>query len=188
MTVDQLQDQQDTKENSRVDAPRSARTAAAGLVVTAVLIIAGGLLYDVIAVRTGHHAKPWRAHLADELATRHLDDPWVLLGAGVATLLGLWLCRLAFASGEQKWLPLALPGAVIHRSGVAALIAARAEGHPGVESSRVRVRQSRTRVTIRGTADPASLQRELRAELARTPLARPHQLDVRVRRAERHHR
>jgi hypothetical protein len=54
-----------------------------------------------------------------------------------------------------------------------------------VETIAVRVTHSRTKVTISGTADPASVQHELRAELGRVPLARPNRLDVRVR-ARRH--
>ncbi|GAA0697887.1 hypothetical protein GCM10010193_61090 [Kitasatospora atroaurantiaca] len=170
-----------------VQGPRSARTAAAAVVATAVLVIGGALLYDVIAVRTGHQARPWRAKLAHELATRHLDDPWVLTGAGIAVLLGVWLCVLAFTPGMRRWLPLRQEGAVIDRSGVAALITARAEELPGVDSVAVRVRQNRTRVTVTGAADPAGVQRALRAELARIPLAGPNQLDVRAHRPGRHH-
>jgi len=179
---------EEAAEPAPVRRPRSARTAPAAVVATAVLVIGGALLYDVIAVRTGHQARPWRAKLAHELATRHLDDPWVLTGAGIAVLLGVWLCVLAFAPGMHRWLPLRQDGAVIDRTGVAALIVARAEEIPGVESVVVRVRQNRTQVTVTGAADPAVVQRELRAELARIPLGRPNQLDVRTHGPGRHHR
>ncbi|WP_441249684.1 DUF6286 domain-containing protein [Kitasatospora sp. McL0602] len=169
---------------------RSPRTPAAGLVATAVLVVGGGVLYDVIAVRTGHRARPWRAQLAHQLATRHLDDTWVLVGAGAAVLLGVWLGVLAFTPGMRRWLPLRTPGqegadtAVLHRSGLAALVATRARELPEVTAVSVRAGVKRTKVTIRGTADPAAVQRELRAELARVPLGRPYRLDVRTHRAE----
>ncbi|KJK57285.1 DUF6286 domain-containing protein [Saccharothrix sp. ST-888] len=162
--------------------PRSPRTAWAGLVAVAVLVIGGGLLHDVIAVRTGHPARPWRAELAHQLAVRHLDDTPVRIGAGIAVLLGLWFCRLALAPGLRRRLSLRRPGAVIDRAGVAALIADRTRDLAEVDEVAVRVRRTRTRVTVSGAADPVLIQRHLRAELARIPLAGPHQLDVRVRR------
>jgi hypothetical protein len=111
----------------------------------------------------------------------------VLVGAGAAVLIGLWLLRLAFAPGLRRWLPLHSPDgtAAVDRAGVAALIGSRARELPEVTAAAVRVRQARTTVTIRGTADPAAVQRELREELARVPLARPHRLDVRTHRGER---
>ena len=57
---------------------------------------AGLLLYDVAAVRAGRTAMPGGGTLADELATRPLDDVWVIVGAAaVAVALGLWLLVLA---------------------------------------------------------------------------------------------
>ena len=172
---------------SRVRRPRAPRTLATALVVVAVVVVGGALLYDVVAVRTGHSARPWRAHLADELATRHLDDVWVLLGAGVAVLLGGWLCRLAFAPGLRRWLPLrpaARTDAVIDRAGVGALLVTRADEVPGVEGTTVRINRRRVRVAIAGPADPAAVQRSLAAELDRIGLARPLRLDVRTRPAK----
>ncbi|GAA2152213.1 hypothetical protein GCM10009760_48500 [Kitasatospora kazusensis] len=188
MTVDQARPSVEEEPAVKAHRLRSPRTVGAVLLSTAVLLVAGGLLADVVAVRTGQRAKPWRADLAHQLATRHLDDPWIRLGAGVAVLLGLWLCLLAFTPGLRHWLPLGRPGAAIDRSGVAALLARRADEYPGVVSVKVRVRHNRTRVTIRGSADPASLQRGLRAELDLIPLALPNRLDVRVRRTPEAHR
>ncbi|MFF7458385.1 DUF6286 domain-containing protein [Kitasatospora sp. NPDC008115] len=162
---------------------RAPRTVAAAVVATVLLVVAGGLLYDVVAVRTGHQARRWRAELADELATRHLDDPAVLIGAGAGVLIGGWLLWLALAPGLRRWLPLRPHGetaVVIDRSGVAALLADRAAGLPGVEHLRVRVGRRRVRIALSGPADPASVERRLREELAAVTLARPLRLDVRT--------
>ncbi|MFE2105803.1 DUF6286 domain-containing protein [Kitasatospora sp. NPDC059463] len=167
----------------KVRRPRAPRTVAAAVVATVLLVVAGGLLYDVIAVRTGHRARPWRAELADELATRHLDDPAVLAGAGAGVLLGALLLGLALAPGLRRWLPLRPHGATaaaVDRSGVAALLADRAAVLPGVEHLRVRVGRRRVRIALAGPADPASVQRRLREELAAVALARPPRLDVRT--------
>ncbi|MEV4612132.1 DUF6286 domain-containing protein [Kitasatospora sp. NPDC049258] len=168
-------------EPAAVGRPRSARTRPAFLVVLVVLVVAGVLLFDVIAIRTGHQAWPWRVGTGRRLADRHLDDPWVLAGAGVTLLLGLLLLWLAFAAGERRWLPLRDAGAVIDRAGVAALISERAGRLPDVHSVKVKVSARRTKVMVTGIADPAEVQRELRAELARIPLALPNRLDVRTR-------
>ncbi|BFV56683.1 hypothetical protein KCMC57_up17870 [Kitasatospora sp. CMC57] len=164
---------------------RSPRTGWTALVVVAGLVVCGGLLYDAVAVRTGHRARPWRAETAHRLATLHLDDPVVLISAGVAVLIGALLLGLAVAPGMRRWLPLRQPGAVIDRSGVAALLARRADRLDGVSSLKVKVRRARTTVTMAGTADPAEVQRELRAELARVPLAGEHRLDVRTGKVRR---
>ncbi|MGW4807544.1 DUF6286 domain-containing protein [Kitasatospora sp. NPDC004272] len=168
---------------------RSQRAVPTALVVAVLLVAAGTLLYDVIAVRAGGRARPWRRELSEQLATRHLDDPWVLGIAGGAVVLGLLLLRLAFARGLRGWLALEPRGAAIHRRAVAALIARRAQQRGDVHSWQVKVGRRRTRVTLTGSADPAGAERELRAELARIPLAAPHRLDVRTKPVhERHHR
>ncbi len=168
---------------------RSQRAVPTALVVAVLLVASGALLYDVIAVRAGGQARPWRRELSDQLATRHLDDPWVLGIAGGAVALGLLLLWLAFARGLRGWLALQPRGAAIHRSAVAALIAGRAQRRADVHSWQVKVGRRRTRVTLTGTPDPAGAERELRAELDRIPLAAPHRLDVRTRPVrERHHR
>ncbi|MFJ8625383.1 DUF6286 domain-containing protein [Kitasatospora sp. NPDC093550] len=158
---------------------------------TVVLVVAGALLYDVVAVRAGRPARRWRAQIADELATRHLDDPWVLVGAGVATLLGGWLLWLAIAPGLRRWLVLRSYGgtaAAIDRGGIGHLLVDRAAGLAGIDHLRIRVGRRRVRVSLVGPADPVSVQRQLREELERVGLARPLRLDVRTagrRRVER---
>ncbi|GGV11215.1 hypothetical protein GCM10010495_25670 [Kitasatospora herbaricolor] len=160
---------------------KSPRTAPTAVVVVAALAVCGPLLYDVIAVRAGRRAAYWRTELADQLATHHLDDLWVLLGAGAAVLLGGWLLWLAFAPGLRRWLsllPAATTDAMIDRAGVGALLVARADEVPGVERTTVRINRRRARVTIEGPADPAAVQRDLAAELDRIALARPLRLEV----------
>ncbi|MEU8926731.1 DUF6286 domain-containing protein [Kitasatospora sp. NPDC048545] len=162
---------------------RAPRTVAATLVATVVLVAAGALLYDVIAVRAGQPARRWRTQIADELATRHLDDVWVLVGAGVATLLGGWLLWLAIAPGLGRWLVLRPYGgtaAAVDRAGIGHLLTDRAAGLAGIDHLRIRVGRRRVRVSLTGAADPASVQRQLREELDRVGLARPLRLDVRT--------
>ncbi|MFG2908097.1 DUF6286 domain-containing protein [Kitasatospora sp. NPDC048286] len=169
----------------RVRRLRAPRTAAAALVATGVLVVAGALLYDVIAVRVGQPARRWRAQIADELATRHLDDLGVLVGAGVATALGGWLLWLAVAPGLRRWLVLRPYGgtsAAIDRAGVGHLLADRAAGLDGIDHLRIRVGRRRVRISLAGVADPALVQRQLRDELERVGLGRPLRLDVRMAR------
>ncbi|MBD0694452.1 DUF6286 domain-containing protein [Streptomyces sp. CBMA123] len=160
----------------------AGRGAAAALVATVVLVVAGALLYDAVAVRAGQPARRWRAQIADELATRHLDDLWVLVGAGASALAGMWLLWLAFAPGLRRWLvlrPYGGTGAAIERAGIGHLLADRAAGLEGVDQLRIRVGRRRVRVSVSGPVDPAGVQRQLREELARVGLARPLRLDVR---------
>ncbi|MFJ6622417.1 DUF6286 domain-containing protein, partial [Kitasatospora sp. NPDC091335] len=152
---------------------------------TAVLVVAGALLYDVVAVRVGQPARRWRAQIADELATRHLDDLWVLVGAGAATLLGGWLLWLAVAPGLRRWLVLRPYGgttAAIDRTGVGHLLTDRAAGLDGIDRLRIRVGRRRIRISLAGAAEPALVQRQLRDELGRVGLGRPMRLDVRAAR------
>ncbi|MEW1912000.1 DUF6286 domain-containing protein [Kitasatospora sp. NPDC085895] len=160
--------------------PRSARTAATALVVTCLLVLGGAALYDAISEGTGHAARQWRADLARETATRHLDDPWVLGIAGGAVAAGLLLCWLAFAPGLRRWLPLLRPGAAIDRAGVAALLSARATGIEGVERCTVKARRHRAVATVTGSAEPIAVERELNEELAAVPLLGPYRLDLRI--------
>ncbi|MFE6056247.1 DUF6286 domain-containing protein [Kitasatospora sp. NPDC056446] len=162
---------------------RAPRTAAAALAATGVLVVAGALLYDVVAVRVGQPARRWRAQIADELATRHLDDLAVLVGAGAAVLLGGWLLWLAVAPGLGRWLVLRPYGgtaAAVDRAGIGHLLADRAAGLTGIEHLRIRVGRRRVRVSLVGPADPASVERRMRDELDRVRLVRPLRLDVRT--------
>ncbi|MER5194067.1 hypothetical protein ABT070_07395, partial [Streptomyces sp. NPDC002884] len=72
----------------------SARRIPAALVALLAAAAVGLLLYDVVSVRAGRPAMSWRRRLAEELATRPLDDIWVIVGAVVAMALGLWLFLL----------------------------------------------------------------------------------------------
>ncbi|MEU1200011.1 DUF6286 domain-containing protein [Streptomyces sp. NPDC005813] len=131
----------------------SSRRVPAALVAVVTLCVSGALLYDVIAVRSGQPGGAWRAHLADEWATRPVDDPWLLIGGAVAALLGLWLLVLACTPGMRRLLPLRTPegcaevGAWLNRRGAELLLRDAALRVPGV--SRARVRVGRHRVSAR---------------------------------------
>lgn len=84
----------------------SARRIPAALVALLSAAATGLLLYDVIAVRAGRTAMGWRRRLAEELATRPLDDTWMIVGAAVAMVLGLWLFLLAVTPGLRRLLPM----------------------------------------------------------------------------------
>ncbi|MFD0394069.1 hypothetical protein ACFQ3Z_24065 [Streptomyces nogalater] len=79
----------------RTRRPWSARRVPATLVAAVILVAAVAALADVIAVRAGRPAAAWRRHLADALATRPVDDVWMLTGAAVAAAVGVWLIVLA---------------------------------------------------------------------------------------------
>src|SRR5690349_9297216 len=93
----------------RAHRPWSARRITAALVASVILVAAVAALVDVIAVRAGRPAAAWRRHLADELATRPVDDVWMLTGAAVAAAVGVWLIVLALTPGQRRWLPLRSP-------------------------------------------------------------------------------
>lgn len=73
----------------------SARRVPACVLAILLFVIAGFFLYDVAAVRAGRSALELRKWFARQLAERPLDDTAVLVGAGVAAALGLWLILLA---------------------------------------------------------------------------------------------
>ncbi|MEU6084349.1 DUF6286 domain-containing protein [Streptomyces sp. NPDC047108] len=183
--------------------PWSTRRAPAAVVALGLLLAAGTLLYEVVRVRTGHEAASWRKELADELATRPLDDVWVLTGAAVAAALGLWLAVLALTPGLRHHLPLRVTGgtdrhthtdsarAVLDRAGARQLLRDAALRVPGVSRAKVRVR--RRGIRVRADAGFRDLD-EVRADLTdvlaheqtdRLALARPLRLRVRVRRRPR---
>ncbi|MFJ7273905.1 DUF6286 domain-containing protein [Kitasatospora sp. NPDC098663] len=173
----------DGPQPGKVRRPRATRAVVAAIVATVLLVLAGALLYDVIAVRAGYPTRRWRARIAEELATRHLDYLWALVGAGAAVLLGGVLLWLALAPGLGRWLPLRPhgdTGAAIDRAGIGHLLADRVAGLQGIDQLRIRISRRRVRVTLIGAVDPVSVQRQLRDELARVTLARPLRLDVRA--------
>ncbi|MDX3517976.1 DUF6286 domain-containing protein [Streptomyces scabiei] len=172
----------------------SARRIPAAVLAVLLLGGAGLLLYDVVAVRAGRPAMQWRRSLARELAERPLDDPWVLAGASVAVLLGLWLLLLAATPGLRDVLPMRRVHprvrAGLHRGAAALALRDRAMEVSGVRS--VRVRAGRRRVDVRAVSHFRELD-EVRADLDVTladgirglGLSRPPALSVHVRRPGR---
>ncbi|MFJ1970451.1 DUF6286 domain-containing protein [Streptomyces sp. NPDC087903] len=128
----------------------SARRVPAGIVALLLLVVAGAFLYDVAAVRAGRSAMHWRRELARQLAERPLDDIWVLVGAGVAAAVGLWLIVLAVTPGLRAVLPMrrthADVRAGLHRKAAATVLRDRAMEVSGVQSVRVRTRRRKSDV------------------------------------------
>ncbi|WP_221355023.1 DUF6286 domain-containing protein [Streptomyces beigongshangae] len=144
----------------------SARRIPAAVLAPLVLAAAGLLLYDVVAVRAGRSALHWRRSLARELAERPLDDTWVLVGAGAATALGLWLFVLAVTPGLRGVLPMWRPRpdvrAGLRRDAAATVLRDRAMEVPGVRS--VRVRTGRGKADVRAVSHFRELD-DVRADL-----------------------
>ncbi|MEU6592412.1 DUF6286 domain-containing protein [Streptomyces sp. NPDC046881] len=172
--------------------PWSARRIPAALVASVILVAAIAALVDVIAVRAGRPAAAWRRHLADELATRSVDDVWMLTGAAVAAAVGIWLLVLALSPGLRHWLPQRSPAdcprlrASLDRDGAAGLLRDAAMRVPGVGAARIRV--GRHRITAHTDVrfrDPRQVKDDLKAvldeERDRLALARPPRIVVRVR-------
>ncbi|MGW7254706.1 DUF6286 domain-containing protein [Streptomyces sp. NPDC054834] len=176
----------------RTHRPWSTRRIPAALVASVILVAAVAALVDVIAVRAGRPAAAWRRHLADELATRPVDDVWMLTGAAVAAAVGIWLIVLALTPGLRHWLPQRSPTdcprlrASLDRDGAADLLRDAAMRVPGVGSARIRVRRHRikARADVR-FRDPQRVKDDLTAVLGedrdQLALARPPRIVVRVR-------
>jgi hypothetical protein len=172
----------------------SARRVPAGVVAVLLLIGAGLFLYDIAAVRAHRSAMRWREDLARELAERPLDDTWMLAGACVVAVLGLWLLVLAVTPGTRGMLPMrpvhADVGAGLHRDAAALVLRDRAMEVSGVQS--VRVHLGRRRADVRAVSHFRELD-EVRADLDTTlaeairglGLVRPPALSVHVRRPGR---
>ncbi|MGW7379924.1 DUF6286 domain-containing protein [Streptomyces sp. NPDC054794] len=172
----------------------SARRVPAGIAALLLLIGAAAFLYDIAAVRAHRPAMRWRRELARQLAERPLDDTWVLVGAGLAAALGLWLIVLAVTPGLRKWLPMRPPHAdvraVLHRDAAALVLRDRAMEVSGVRSVRVRLR--RRRADVRAVSHFRELD-DVRADLDLTladairglGLTRPPGLSVHVARPGR---
>ncbi|MGI3230414.1 DUF6286 domain-containing protein [Streptomyces sp. GTA36] len=147
----------------------SARRVPAGILALLVVAGAGLLLYDVAAVRADRPAMHWRSSLADELAERPLDDTWVLVGAGIATALGVWLLVLAATPGLRDVLPMRRAHtdvrAGLHRGAAAMVLRDRAMEVSGVRSVRVRV--GRRKVDVRAVSHFRELD-DVRADLDAT--------------------
>ncbi|MEU1501340.1 DUF6286 domain-containing protein [Streptomyces sp. NPDC005732] len=172
----------------------SARRVPAGIVALVLLIGAGVFLYDVAAVRAHRPAMHWRSSLARQLAERPLDDTWMLVGAGIATALGLLLVVLAVTPGLRAVLPMRRADhdvrAGLHRDAAAFALRDRAMEVSGVQSARVRT--GRRRVDVHAVSHFRELD-EVRADLDATladgirglGLSRTPALSVRVRRPGR---
>jgi hypothetical protein len=177
----------------------SARRLPAALVALLAVGGIGLLLYDVVSVRAGRSAMSWRRRLAEELATRPLDDTWMIVGAAVAMALGLWLFLLAVTPGLRRLLPMrqptGIPGAEevhagLDRRAVALILRDRARQVAGVQSARVAV--GRRKVKARAWAHFRDLE-EVRSDLDATlseavtslGLARQPTLTVHVRRPKK---
>ncbi|MFD0142011.1 MULTISPECIES: DUF6286 domain-containing protein [unclassified Streptomyces] len=181
-------------EPAKPPAPRARRFWAVRRIPAALLalIILGGaglLLYDVAAVRADRTAMSWRSELADELATRPLDDTWLRAGAGLAALIGVWLLILAATPGLRAVLPMRRDHADVRagldRDAAALTLRDRAMEVSGVQS--VRVRMKRRKVAVRAVSHFRELD-EVRADVESVlgtgidelGLARPPALTVRV--------
>ncbi|MFE5603754.1 DUF6286 domain-containing protein [Streptomyces coelicoflavus] len=172
----------------------SARRLPAGLVALLLLLLAGAFLYDVVAVRAGRSALGWRRDLARQLAERPVDDTWVLVGAGVAAALGLWLLVLALTPGLRRVLPMRRTHpdvrAGLHRDAAATVLRDRAMEVSGVQAARVRLRRRRARVRalshFRELDDVrADLDGVLDDAVRGLGLARPPAVSLRVKRPGR---
>jgi hypothetical protein len=175
-------------------APRwwSERRVPAAITALVILVACAFMLFDVVRVRTGHTAAAWRKTLAHELATRPIDDTWVVTGAAISAALGLWLIILALTPGRRHLLPMVAPDspeapqATLDRDGAALLLRNAALRVPGVSHADVRVRRRRIKVRAQVSfRDMEIVRPELSAALAiqreALALARVPRLTVRVR-------
>ncbi|MFF9125195.1 DUF6286 domain-containing protein [Streptomyces sp. NPDC014889] len=174
--------------------PWSARRLPAALVAAAIAAAAVAALVDVVSVRVGGRAAGWRRHLADELATRPVDDVWMLTGSAVAVCVGVWLIVLALGPGLRRLLPLRSPAdrppprlrASLDRGGAATVLRDAAMRVPGVSKAHIRVHRHRAkaRADVR-FRDPQQVKADLAAALNeerdRLALSRPLRIVVRVR-------
>lgn len=172
----------------------SSRRIPAAIVALVLLAAAGLLLYDVAAVRAGRPAMAWRKRLAGELATRHLDDPWVLGAAAAAVLIGLWLILLALTPGLRGLLPMRRTApdvrAGLDRKAAALVLRDRAMEVPGVRSVQLSVRRRKAKArTVSHFRELDEVRTDLRAALGeglqQLGLARRMGLSVRVRRPKK---
>ncbi|MFF7193875.1 DUF6286 domain-containing protein [Streptomyces sp. NPDC008079] len=173
----------------------AGRRVPAAITAAVLLGIAGLFLYDIAAVRADRRAMAWRTRLADELATRHLDNVWVIVGAAVAAVLGLWLILLALTPGERGLLPMTRRGengvrAGLDRHAAELVLRDRAMEVPGIRWVRVKV--GRRRITAHGSshfreldAVRTDLTTALGNAVRQLGLAKPPQLHVHVQRAEK---
>jgi hypothetical protein len=185
------------EEPDTVDAKRfwSPRRVPSAITAALAFGLSGLFLYDVSSVRAGREAMRWRKSLAEQLATRHLDNVWIIVGAIVCALVGLWLLVLALTPGERAVLPMARRGTAGVRAGLdrhaaELVLRDRAMEVAGVRWARVAV--GRRRVKVRATShfrELSDVRRDLGEVLDQAVrqlgLAKPPQLRVRVERADK---
>jgi hypothetical protein len=171
----------------------SARRVPAALTALAILGVAGLFLYDIAAVRAHRPGMRWRKTLAHELASRPLDDVWVMTGAAVAAALGLWLFVLAVTPGLRAVLPMRRDTTAIRagldRHAAELALRDRAMEVTGVRSARATVGRRRAKVraevSFRDTeAVREDLDAALAEGLAQLALDRPPLLALSVHRTE----
>ncbi|MDX3093864.1 DUF6286 domain-containing protein [Streptomyces sp. ME01-24h] len=170
----------------------SARRVPAAVTAAVLAVVAGVLLYDIAAVRAGRPGAAWRRIIEAELATRPLDDPWILAGASAAVVLGLWLLVLAVTPGLRGVLVMRRTGRSPVRAGLDCHVAEltlrdRAVEVSGVRSARVTV--TRRTATVRAVvafgrteAVRADLAEALAEAVEQLGLARPLGIVLHVRR------
>ncbi|MCG0289226.1 DUF6286 domain-containing protein [Streptomyces sp. PSAA01] len=151
----------------------SVRRVPAGIVALVIAVISGLLLYDVAAVRSGRPAMRWREWLADELASRPLDDAWVMGGAALLAALGVWMVVLALAPGLRGLLPMRPPGAAP---------GAEAEWGKGVEAGAGAGAEAGAGGAVRAGIDRTSAGLVLRDRAMEVPGVRSARVDVGRRR------
>ncbi|QMU78521.1 hypothetical protein GXW83_25230 [Streptacidiphilus sp. PB12-B1b] len=169
----------------------SVRRNASAVVALVGLFLAGAVLYEEIYVHTGHAAHSWRKAVTNYLAEHTLNDSWVIAGAAVACVLGLWLLVLAATPGLRALLPMDAAGttgmrAALDRGAVASVLHRATLEVPGVSSAAVRAgrRKAVIRAGVRfGEHEQArdALVSVLSAERDRLGLVRPPTIKVRVR-------
>ncbi|WP_329493580.1 DUF6286 domain-containing protein [Kitasatospora herbaricolor] len=168
----------------------SRRRIPAAIVALVLSAACGALLFDTVRVRTGHTAGAWRKSLTHELSTRPLNDPWIITGAAVAVVLGLWLLVIAFTPGHRRLLPLTAPDTdvdvMLDRAGAALLLRDAALRTPGVSEARIRVRRrhvtARTQIRFRDAETVENeLTETLEQQISDLGLASSPRLTVRVR-------
>jgi hypothetical protein len=170
---------------------RRRPSAVVALILLAATVL---LLSDLAAVRAGRSAWSVRRGLARELDERPLDDVWVLVGAGVAAALGLWLLVLALTPGVRGILPMRRTNSDIRagldRKAAGMVLRDRAVEVPGVRSARVRMRRRKADVRVvahfRELDEVKTDVRDRLEEAVRgLGLSRQPALAIRVRRPER---
>ncbi|MCX4551883.1 DUF6286 domain-containing protein [Streptomyces sp. NBC_01387] len=172
----------------------SRRRIPAGLLALLLLAAAGVLLYDVSAVRAGRPAMHWRRVVANDLATRPLDNIWIKVGAGVAMAIGLWLIVLALTPGLRSLLSMRRDSPQVkgglERDAAALVLRDRAMEVAGVQSVHIRVKRSRVKARARSHFRElddvrADLDAALDAGITELGLASSPGLSVRVGRPAR---